>query len=105
MKVRPTLYAAVALSLFVPAFARAEALSQKPATQASQEPTPPAARQTTLPPQAQGAAPLRVIVHKSLLINPPERLKRISVPDPTVASVQVVTPTQILVHGKSPGEV
>jgi pilus assembly protein CpaC len=105
MKVRPTLYAAVALSLFVPAFARAEALPQQPATQASQEPTPPAASQTTLPPQAQGAAPLRVMVDKSLLINTTERLKRISVTDPTVASVQVVTPTQILVHGKSPGEV
>jgi len=105
MKVRPTLYAAVALSLFVPAFARAEALPQQPATQASQEPTPPAASQTTLPAQAQGAAPLRVMVDKSLLINTTERLKRISVTDPTVASVQVVTPTQILVHGKSPGEV
>jgi pilus assembly protein CpaC len=45
------------------------------------------------------------MVDKSLLINTTERLKRISVTDPTVASVQVVTPTQILVHGKAPGEV
>src|ERR1700691_1405473 len=105
MKVRPTLYAAVALSLFVPAFARAEALPQQPATQASQEPTPPAASQTTLPAQAQGAAPLRVMVGKSLLINTTEQLRRVTITDGAIASVQVITPTQILVHGKSPGEI
>jgi pilus assembly protein CpaC len=65
------------------------------------------AQTTTLPPQSQpqGAAPLRVMVGKSLLINTTERLKRISVTDPAIAFAQVITPTQILVHGKSPGEV
>src|SRR5450432_2928812 len=67
---------------------------------------------TTLPPQAtspsaepQGSAPLRVMVGKSLLINTSERLKRISVTDPAVADALVVTPTQVLVHGRTPGEV
>src|SRR5450432_327916 len=67
---------------------------------------------TTLPPQAtspsaepQGSAPLRVLVGKSLLINTSERLKRISVTDPAVADALVVTPTQVLVHGRTPGEV
>jgi pilus assembly protein CpaC len=67
---------------------------------------------TTLPPQTasastepQGAAPLRVMVGKSLLINTSERLKRISVTDPAVADALVVTPTQVLVHGRTPGEV
>jgi pilus assembly protein CpaC len=55
--------------------------------------------------EAQGAAPLRVMVNKSLLINTTERLKRISVTDPNVADAMVVTPTQILVHGRAPGEV
>jgi pilus assembly protein CpaC len=55
--------------------------------------------------QGQGSAPLRVMVGKSLLINTTERLKRVSVTDPTVADVSVVTPTQVLVHGRSPGEV
>jgi pilus assembly protein CpaC len=32
-------------------------------------------------------------------------LRRISVTDPSVAFAQVITPTQILVHGKTPGEV
>src|SRR6202158_734469 len=52
-----------------------------------------------------GAAPLRVMVGKSLLINPTERLKRVSVTDPTVADALVVTPTQVLVNGLAPGEV
>lgn len=45
------------------------------------------------------------MVDKSLLINTTERLKRISVTDPTVAYATVITPTQILVHGRAPGEV
>ena len=67
---------------------------------------------TTLPPQSaststeqQGSAPLRVMVGKSLLINTSERLKRISVTDPNVADALVVTPTQVLVRGRAPGEV
>ena len=45
------------------------------------------------------------MVGKSLLINTTERLKRVSVTDPNVADAIVVTPTQILVHGRAPGEV
>jgi pilus assembly protein CpaC len=55
--------------------------------------------------ESHGAAPLRVMVGKSLLINTTERLKRVSVTDPGVADAIVVTPTQILVHGRSAGEV
>ncbi len=113
MKVRRTLFAAVIMSFLLPAFvmpglASAEAVSQQAATQAPQEPTPPAAAQTTLPAQSaqpQGSAPLRVMVDKSLLINTTEQIKRISVTDPTVADPTVLTPTQILVHGRAPGEV
>ena len=117
MKVRTTLFAAVAMFFLLPGFGLAEALplapanqdpaAQEPAAQAPQETIPPAANQTTLPPQSQptGSAPLRVMVDKSLLINTTERLKRISVTDPTVAYATVITPTQILVHGRAPGEV
>jgi len=45
------------------------------------------------------------MVGKSLLINTTERLKRVSVTDDSVADAIVVTPTQILVHGRSAGEV
>ena len=113
MKVRTTLFVAVAISFLLavfvlPGLALAEALPQQPAAQAPQEPTPPATSQTTLPPQStqpQGSAPLRVMVDKSLLINTTEQIKRISVTDPSVADPTVLTPTQILVHGRAPGEV
>jgi pilus assembly protein CpaC len=52
-----------------------------------------------------GAAPLRVRVNKSVLINTRDRLKRVSVTDPSVADAVVVSPTQVLIHGRSPGEV
>ena len=67
-----------------------------------QEPVTPQAQ----PPSAnEGPAPLRVMVGKSLLINTTDRLKRVSVTDPEIADPQVITPTQVLVHGRSPGEV
>ena len=113
MKVRTKLSVAVALAFLAPVFglqeaARAEARPQQAATQAPQEAVAPTTPQTTLPPQSaqpQGAAPLRVMVDKSLLINTTEQIKRISVTDPTVADPTVLTPTQILVHGRAPGEV
>jgi pilus assembly protein CpaC len=70
-----------------------------PAGQPSPMPTPATGQSDT------GAAPLRVMVGKSLLINTTERLKRVSVTDPTVADALVVTPTQVLVNGLAPGEV
>ncbi len=66
---------------------------------------PAAAAQSPSESESHGAAPLRVMVGKSLLINTTERLKRVSVTDPGVADAIVVTPTQILVHGRSAGEV
>jgi pilus assembly protein CpaC len=71
-----------------------------PAAQSSTTATPAPNQSVTA-----GAAPLRVMVGKSLLINTTERLKRVSVTDPAVADALVVTPTQVLVNGLSPGEV
>ncbi len=59
---------------------------------------------TTSAPEPSGAAPLRVMVGKSLLINTTERLKRVSVTDPSVANATPVTPTEVLVDGLAPGE-
>jgi pilus assembly protein CpaC len=97
--------------LVIPALARpafAESQQQPDAGGQTQAPVPPETPTATLPPQSQqpqGSAPLRVMVGKSLLINTTERLRRISVTDPSIAFAQVITPTQILVHGKTPGEV
>jgi pilus assembly protein CpaC len=108
MKVRMLLRMTVlAILLALPALA--EVLQQPGAADPSQNPsTPPAGTQTTtLPAQQsqQGSAPLRVMVGKSLLINTTERLKRISVTDDAIAFARVITPTQILVHGRTPGEI
>ena len=108
MKFRTTSLFAIALWLLIPAFALAKSVVQQPETPAPSPTQAPTATQTTLPPQSaqpQGSAPLRVMVDKSLLINTTERLKRISVTDPSVAYATVITPTQILVHGRAPGEV
>src|ERR1700674_262034 len=90
-----------------------QAASPQPATEqpapqvAPPQATPqgPAATAQTPSEESRSAAPLRVMVGKSLLINTTERLKRVSVTDPNVADAIVVTPTQILVHGRSAGEV
>src|SRR5437773_12157150 len=84
-----------------------------PPVQAAPAATTPVPAKAQIPPansqapqaEGQGAAPLRVMVGKSLLINTTERLKRVSVTDPEVADALVVTATQVLVHGRSPGEV
>jgi pilus assembly protein CpaC len=78
---------------------------QQPADNGGQSQAPNTTQTATLPTQSQGSAPLRVMVGKSLLINTTERLKRISLTDPAVAYATPITPTQILVHGKAPGEV
>jgi len=70
-----------------------------------QQPAQTAAQQSQAPAPSEGPAPLRVMVGKSLLINTTDRLKRVSVTDPEIADALVVTATQVLVHGRSPGEV
>jgi len=91
---------------FIPAYS--EIMQQADSGSQAQNQPPAGTPTATLPPPSQqvpGSAPLRVMVGKSLLINTTERLKRISITDPAIAWAQAITPTQILVHGKSPGEI
>jgi pilus assembly protein CpaC len=107
MKVRMLLgVSLLAVAFSVPASSAILQQADTPVQPPSQAPNN--TQTTTLPAQSQqpqGSAPLRVMVGKSLLINTTERLKRVSVTDPAIAYPQVITPTQILVHGKTPGEV
>lgn len=80
------------------------ASSGSPSPQSTDAVQVPAAQPPTSTQEMPGAAPLRVMVGKSLLINTTERLKRVSVADPAVADALVVTPTQVLVNGLAPGE-
>jgi pilus assembly protein CpaC len=93
-----------------PAAAPASSPNQNSQNQDSQnQDNAPAQPTTSTPASGQGVtpggAPLRVMVGKSLLINTPTRLKRVSVTDPAVADALVVTPTQVLINGLAPGEV
>jgi pilus assembly protein CpaC len=115
MRVRILLLGALSLAVLIalPALSeRVQQAEQNPSqSQAGNPPSaqaPTTTQTTTLPPpsqQPQGSAPLRVMVGKSLLINTTERLVRVSVTDSSIAAPQVITPTQILVNGKAPGEV
>ena len=81
---------------------------QQPAVPQATAPAPQAtntAAPTTQMPLPEGNAPLRVMVGKSVLITTTDRIRRVSVTDPAIADALVVTPTQILVHGRAPGEV
>jgi len=106
------------LSLIVLSFLGSVASAQNPAelrTVAAAAPDPTTASLPSAPASAAGQetpqqplqseVPLRVMVGKSVLINTSDRLRRVSVTDPTVADALVVTTTQILVHGRAPGEV
>jgi pilus assembly protein CpaC len=69
--------------------------------QTAQQPT----QQTAQQPAQESEVPLRVMINKSILINTAERLKRVSITDPAIADAVVVTPNQVMIHGRSPGEV
>ncbi len=106
-----SLIAAALLLVATPVFATnvAGSSSTTPApsqdnAQTNNAQTPPANSAATAP-ENPAAAPLRVMVGKSILINTTERLRRVSVTDPSVADALVVTPTQVLVNGLAPGEI
>lgn len=107
MKVQPLWFWAGVALLALPALA----VAQQPTEPSAQDQNAPTGTPTASLPaqseQTQASAPLRVMVGKSLVINmnANERLKRISVTDPSIATANVVTSSQILVHGKSPGEI
>ncbi len=98
-----TLIAGAVLACMVPMPARpanpVAGSQEQPAAAAPQTPAASSAQEVP------SAAPLRVMVGKSLLINTTERLKRVSVTDPSVADALVVTPNQVLVNGLAPGEI
>ena len=50
------------------------------------------------------AVELHLLVGKSLVLNSPQILKRISIADPTIASAVTVSPTQVLLNGLTAGK-
>jgi Flp pilus assembly secretin CpaC len=102
---------------WLPAFALAILFVAVPGALAQQQPAqsqpaaPPA--QTTAPTpvpanqQTESEAPqtLHLLVGRSIVISSPARIKRVSLADSNIAEAIVVSPTQVLVNGKTPGGV
>lgn len=59
------------------------------------------------PPQGQPETGerLHLLVGRSLVITSPTRVKRVSIADPNIADAIVISPSQILLNGKTPGGV
>ena len=49
-------------------------------------------------------AELHVLVGKSVILNSPQILKRVSVSDPAIAAAVTISPTQVLLNGLAPGK-
>jgi len=77
-----------------------------PAMQTAAVPAqPPQAGAVQAAQQSQEPQVLHLLVGRSLIITSPTRIKRVSLADPNIAEVDVVTPYQVVVNGKAPGGV
>src|SRR6266436_1799526 len=102
----------VVLGILLALFVGAPVIAgQQPAT--SQTPSPatqavlPATPSTPAGRREESEAPqtLHLLVGRSIVISSPTRIKRVSLADPNIAEAIVVSPTQVLVNGKTPGGV
>ncbi|MGO9275883.1 MAG: type II and III secretion system protein family protein [Terriglobia bacterium] len=82
-------------------------IAQQQPVPASAAPQPSAQQPQTVQPAEPAGSPeaLHVIVGRSLVIDSPGRLKRVSIADPSIADAVIVSPSQILVNGRAPGAV
>jgi pilus assembly protein CpaC len=78
-------------------------MAQQAPPPAQEEPAP--VKSIDQPQESESAQTLHLLVGRSLVITSPARIKRVSLADPAVAEALVVSPTQILVNGKTPGGV
>lgn len=77
-----------------------------PAMQAAATPAqPPQTGAQLASQQPQEPQVLHLLVGRSLIITSPTRIRRVSLADPNIADVDVVTPYQVVVNGKAPGGV
>lgn len=77
--------------------------------QQDNEPAATAPQQSAGVPQAavpaQGPGKLTVLVGRSLVVDSPETLARVSVTNPDIATAVIVSPKQVLIHGVSAGSI
>ncbi len=101
----PALALLAALFIAVPGtLGRQEPAQSQPAASPAQTPAPtqvPAQQPT----ESEAPQTLHLLVGRSIVISSPGRIKRVSLADPNIAEAIVVSPTQVLVNGKTPGGV
>jgi len=66
---------------------------------------PPPADSAQSPQESEGPQVLHLLVGRSLVITSPNRIKRVSLADPSIVDDVVVSPNEVLVNGKTPGGV
>lgn len=103
VKSGPALALALVLTLAQPFGPRPLAAASRPTVPQTSK----AVRQTgkAAPQGSTMTETLHLLVGQSLVINLPERVTRVSIADPNIADALIVTPKEILLNGKSPGEV
>ena len=97
------------------AFSCSSALAQEAAAPKSSTQVPAPAMQTAAIPaqplqagaaqESEAPQVLHLLVGRSLVITSPNRIKRVSLADPAIAEAVVVSPTQVVVNGRTPGGV
>src|SRR6266446_2096670 len=102
----------VVLGILLALFVGAPVIAgQQPATSQTPSPAthavPPATPSTQAGRREESEAPqtLHLLVGRSIVISSPTRIKRVSLADPNIAEAIVVSPTQVVVNGKTPGGV
>jgi pilus assembly protein CpaC len=108
---RPFQY--LGLAAFAALFVGPPAIAGQEQPAPSQASIPPSQGVVAAAPMNQGVRPeeseapqtLHLLVGRSIVISSPTRIKRVSLADPTIAEAIVVSPTQVLVNGKTPGGV
>jgi pilus assembly protein CpaC len=96
---------AVTLGLFAFLSQTSSVLAKQQTSPVAQETPTPVKPESEQSQQSESAQTLHLLVGRSLVITSPNRIKRISLADPAVAEALVVSPTQVLVNGKTPGGV
>lgn len=85
---------------YLSALVLAPASAEQPSPGGAATDTPAEPAQLADAPQS-----LHILVGRSLVITSPTRIKRVSLADPAIAEVDVISPTQIVINGKAPGGV
>lgn len=85
--------------------ATSSVFAQQPAANDSGGAPPPSNNAPGQEQMAEEPQPLHLLVGRSVVVTSPERIKRVSIADPTIAEAIVVNPNQVLINGKRPGGV